>query len=261
MRRSPLTRDTRILVLAATLFVAGASRADEVRVMTSGAFAAAYLDLVSPFADATGHRAVTVTASTGVGEDSIPNRLRRGEPADVIILPDAALDDLIKQGRVVAASRVTLARSAIGMAVRAGAPKRDISSVDALRRTLLQAKSIAYSGSVSGLYLENELFPKLGIATEIRAKSQRIDRERVGEVVARGEAEIGFQQISELLPIKGIDYVGPLPAEVQRVTLVSAGVAANASSPDAARALVKFLTSPAGVRAMRKYQLEPVTSR
>jgi molybdate transport system substrate-binding protein len=229
--------------------------------MTSGAFAAAYLDLVSPFAKATGHRAVTVTTSTGVGEDSIPSRLRRGERADVIILPEAALDDLIKQGRVVADTRSALARSAIGMAVRAGARKPDIGSVDALKRTLLQAKSVAYSGSVSGLYLVNELFPKLGIASEMKAKSQRIDRERVGEVVARGEAEIGFQQISELLPIKGIDYVGPLPADAQRVTVVSAGVAADASSPEGARALIKFLASPEGVRAMRKYQLEPMTSR
>jgi molybdate transport system substrate-binding protein len=229
--------------------------------MTSGAFAAAYLDLVSPFANATGHRAVTVTTSTGVGNDSITNRLRRGEPADVIILPDAALDDLIEQGRVVAASRVPLARSAIGMAVRSGAPKPDISSVDALKRTLLQAKSIAYSGSVSGLYLANELFPKLGIVGAINAKSRRIDLERVGAVVARGEAELGFQQISELLPIKGIDYVGPLPAEVQRVTLISAGVAANTSSAAAARALIEFLVSADGVRAMLKYQLEPVTSR
>jgi molybdate transport system substrate-binding protein len=124
------------------------------------------------------------------------------------------------------------------MAVRAGAPKPDISSVEALKRTLLEAKSIAYSAQVSGVYLATELFPRLGIADQVRAKSLRIERERVGAVVARGDAEIGFQQVSELLPIAGIDYVGPLPAEVQRVTVFSAGIAVGAKSPEAARALI-----------------------
>jgi molybdate transport system substrate-binding protein len=180
---------------------------------------------------------------------------------DVVFLPDATLVELIQEGRIVADSRVALARSVIGMAVRAGAPKPDIGSVEALKRTLLQAKSIAYSASVSGVYLSTELFPRLGIADQVRAKSQRIERERVGAVVARGEAEIGFQQVSELLPIAGIDYVGPLPAEVQRVTVFSAGVTVGAKSPEAARALIRFFTSPEGIRAMMKYGLEPVTSR
>jgi molybdate transport system substrate-binding protein len=235
--------------------------ADEVRVMTSGGFAAPHLDLVSPFERATQHRVVTETTSMGVGEDSIPSRVRRAEPVDVVILPDAMLEELIQEGRVAAESRVALARSVIGMAVRAGAPRPDIGSVEALKRTLLEAKSIAYSVSVSGVYLETELFPRLGIADPLKAKSQRIERERVGAVVARGEAEIGFQQVSELLPIAGIDYVGPLPAEVQRVTVFSAGVAVGARSPEAARALIRFFTSPEGVQAMVKYGLEPVSPR
>jgi molybdate transport system substrate-binding protein len=172
-----------------------------------------------------------------------------------------ALDELIKQGKVVAGSRVDLARSIIGMAVRAGAPKPDISSVDALKRTLLQAKSIAYSASASGTYLSTELFPRLGIADQIKGKSKRIESERVGDVVARGDAEIGFQQVSELLPIRGIDYVGPLPPEVQQVTVFSAGVAAGAKEPDAGRALIKFLASPVAAPAIRKSGLEPVTSQ
>ena len=147
------------------------------------------------------------------------------------------------------------------MAVRAGTPRPDISSVDALKRVLLQAKSVAYSAQVSGVYLSTELFPRLGIADQMRAKSQRIERERVGAVVARGDAEIGFQQVSELLPIAGIDYVGPLPAEVQRVTVFSAGVAVGAKSPEAARALIRFFVSPEGARAMTKSGLEPVTPR
>jgi molybdate transport system substrate-binding protein len=126
---------------------------------------------------------------------------------------------------------------------------------------LLQAKSIAYSAQVSGLYLANELFPRLGIADQLRPKSIRVERERVGAVVARGEADIGFQQISELLPIKGIDYVGPLPAEVQRITLFSGGVAAAAKNADGARAVIAFFTTPEGVKLLRKYQLQPAGSR
>ena len=254
-----LTRIKGALFIASTLLFVGTVQADEVRVMTSGGFAAPHLQLISPFERATKHKVVTDATSTGIGEDSIPSRLRRGEPVDVVILADAAIDELIKEGRIVAGSRVALARSGIGMAVRAGAPKPDISSVDALRRALLQAKSVAYSAQVSGVYLSTELFPRLGIAAQMRAKSQRVERERVGAVVARGDAEIGFQQISELLPIGGIDYVGPLPAEVQRVTVFSAGVAVGAKSPEAARALIRFFISPEGAQAMTKSGLEPMT--
>jgi ketosteroid isomerase-like protein len=179
---------------------------------------------------------------------------------DVVIVADAALDDLIREGTVVAGSRVDLARSGIGMAVRAGAPRPDISSVDALKRTLLDAKSIAYSASVSGVYLSTELFQRLGIAGQIMGKSRRIDRERVGAVVARGEAEIGFQQISELLAVPGIDYVGPLPPAVQRVTVFSAGIGVSAKAPDAARAFIRFLASAAAVPAITRSGLEPMAS-
>ncbi len=178
-----------------------------------------------------------------------------------MILASTALEELIQRGKVVPGSRVDLVRSSIGMAVRAGAPKPDISSVEALKRTLLQAKSIAYSASVSGTYLSNELFPRLGIAGQIKGKSKRIQSERVGAVVARGDAEIGFQQISELLPIPGIDFVGPLPPEVQKISMFSAGVAVGAKDPDAARALIEFLSSPAAVPAITKNGLEPAISQ
>src|SRR5687767_9770985 len=176
MRTSSDTRLNGTLLIAGALLFVGTLQADEVRVMTSGGFAAPHLELISPFERATKHRVVTDATSTGIGEDSIPSRLRRGEPVDVVILADAALDELIKEGRVVAGSRVALARSAIGMAVRAGAPKPDISSVEALKRVLLQAKSVAYSAQVSGVYLSTELFPRLGIADQMRVKSQRIER-------------------------------------------------------------------------------------
>jgi molybdate transport system substrate-binding protein len=248
------------VLLAGVILFVSTLQADEVRVMTAGAFAETYLELVSPFERATKHRVVTGATATGIGQDSIPSRLRRGEPVDVVILADAALDELIKEGRIVAGSRVALARSAIGMAVRAGAPKPDISSVEALKRVLLQAKSIAYSAQASGVYLSTELFQRLGIADQLMVKSQRIERERVGAVVARGEAEIGFQQISELLPVAGIEYVGPLPAEVQRITVFSAGVAAGTKSPEAARALITFFMSPEAARVMTKSGLEPMTA-
>lgn len=228
--------------------------------MTSGAFTAPYLQLIPQFEHTTHNKIVTAYgASMGDAPDSIPSRLQRGEPVDVVILAADALDALIKQGKVVPGSRIDLVRSGIGMAVRAGAPKPDISSVDALKRTLLEAKSIAYSASASGVYLSREMFQRLGIADQIKAKCKRIASEPVGAVVARGDAEIGFQQISELLPVPGIDYVGPLPREVQKVTVFSAGVAVGAKQPDAARALIKFLASPAAAPVIKKTGLEPVT--
>ena len=230
----------------------------EIRVMTSGAFTAAYLELIPQLELVTERKIVTAATSMGIGPDSIPSRLQRGEPVDVVIVADAALVELIKDGKVLAESRTPLARSGIGVAVRAGSPKPDISSVDALKRTLLQAKSIAYSSSVSGRYLSTELFQRLGIADQIMPKSRRIEGERVGAVVARGEAEVGFQQTSELLPVPGIDYVGPLPLEVQRVSVFSAGVAVGAGNPDAAHALIGFLASPAAARAITKSGMEPM---
>jgi molybdate transport system substrate-binding protein len=261
MRTHVLVVARRALVLAGTLLSVAALQADEIRVMTSGGFAASHLDLVSPFERSTQHKVITTATATGVGEDSIQSRLRRGEAVDIVILPDTSIEALIKEGRIIAGSRVPLARSGIGMAVRAGAPKPDISSVEALKRALLTAKSIAYSAQVSGTYLSTELFPRLGIADELKAKSLRIEHERVGVVVARGEAEIGFQQISELLPIAGIDYVGPLPPDVQRITTFSAGVTVGAKSPEAARALIKFYVSAGAVEAIRKYGMEPIGSR
>src|SRR5712671_6343903 len=234
------------LLVLVVLFVAGRARADEIRVMTSGAFTEALRELSAAYEHATKHTIVTTYGgSMGSGPGTIPSRLARGEPADVVILAAQALDELVAQKRVVPGSRVDLVRSSIGAAVRAGAPRPDISSVDALTRTLVSAKSIAYSSSASGVYLSTELFQRLGIADRIMTKSRRIESEPVGAVVARGEAEIGFQQISELLPVPGIDYVGPLPPGAQRVTVFAAAVAAAAKAPDAARALIAFLASPA----------------
>jgi molybdate transport system substrate-binding protein len=234
----------------------------ELRVMTSGAFTSAYLELIPRLEGLTKKKLVTAATSIGTGENSIPNRLRRGEPVDVVIVADGVLVGFIKDGLVMAESYTPLARSAIGMAVRAGAPKPDISTIDALKRMLLQAKSIAYSASVSGEYLTTELYHRLGIADQVLSKSRRIEGgERVGAVIARGEAEIGFQQMSELLPVPGIDHITPLPPEVQKVSTFSAGVAVSTADSQAAHALVKFLASPEAARAIKNSGLEPIGNR
>ncbi len=237
MRRSLI-----VLVVALLLRVAAAAT-DEIVVMTSGAFTAAYLELVPGFERSTGNTVKTATTTMGVGAESIPNRLRRHEPGDVVIVNAEALDDLIKEDLVVAGSRVDLARSSIAMAVRAGAPRPDIGSLAALTQTLKAAATVAYSASVSGDYLSMEVFPRLGLGEEMKRKGRRIERERVGAVVARGDAELGFQQLSELLPVPGIVIVGPLPPEVQRVTVFAAGIVVGASHPAAAHALIQYLAS------------------
>jgi molybdate transport system substrate-binding protein len=242
--------------VAVLLLVRFAAAADEIRVMTSGAFTEAYLELTPEFERTTGHHLVTEATSMGTAANGIVARLERGEAIDVVIVSAGDLEQLTAKRLIRPGTRVDLARSAIGMAVRHGAPKPDISSVAALRRTLLDAKSIAYSASVSGTYLSTELFQLLGIADRVLPKSRRIEGERVGAVVARGDAEIGFQQISELLPVGGVDIVGPLPAEAQRMTVVSAGIGVAAAHPGAAQALVEFLASSAAVPIIRKTGLE-----
>jgi molybdate transport system substrate-binding protein len=234
---------------------------DDLRVMTSGAFTAAYLELVPRLELLTKKKLVTAATSIGTGENSIPNRLRRGEAVDVVIVADAVLLGFIKDGLIMGESYTPLACSAIGMAVRAGAPKPEISTIDALKLTLLRARSIAYSASVSGDYVSTELFQRLGIADQVLSKSKRIEGgERVGAVIARGEAEIGFQQISELLPVRGIDHVTPLPPEVQKVSTFSAGVALSTRDSDSAHALIRFLASPEAARAITNSGLEPIGS-
>ena len=234
---------------------------NEFRVMTSGAFTAAHLALMPQLQRLTGKTIVTASTSVGSGESSIPNRLQRGEVVDIVIVADTLLQQLITQGLVLAEGHVAIARSVIGMAVRAGAPKPDISSADALRRTLLQAKSIGYSASVSGQYLTTELVQRLGIADQVLGKCRLISGgERVGAVVARGELDIGFQQMSELLPVPGIAHITPLPPEVQKVSQFTVGVAASSPDAAAARAVIQFLTSPAAAASITQSGLEPFLS-
>jgi molybdate transport system substrate-binding protein len=250
-----------VLAVAAILSLAGSASAAEVRVMISGGLAAAYKELVPEFERLTGNKVITAYGpSMGTTVNAIPMRLERGEPADVLIMVGYALDDFAKQGKVTAGSSVELVRSPIGMAVRAGAPKPDISSADALKRALLAAKTIAYSDSASGVYISTEMFQKLGIADEMKDKARKIPATPVGEIVAHGDAELGFQQISELKPVAGIDIVGQLPPELQKITVFSAGIASGSKEPEAGKALIKFLASPAARDAIIKSGMEPISA-
>jgi molybdate transport system substrate-binding protein len=231
----------------------------EIRVITSGGFAAAYDILAPEFEQVTGIKLITsYGSSSGGAPDSIPSRLSRGEATDIIILSRSSLDRLTDSGEVVAESRVDLVRSSIGLAVRAGAPAPDISSTESFIEAVLAADSIGYSASASGTYLSTELFPRLGIWDEIEPRSKRILSERVATVVARGEVQIGFQQISEILPIEGIDFVGPIPSTVQRVTTFSAGITTRAENSEDANALIDYLSSVEVADTITNTGLEPV---
>ena len=236
--------------------------ANEFRVMTSGAFTAAHLALMPQLERLAKAKIVTASTSIGTGEASIPNRLKRGEVVDIVIVAEGVLRQFVTDGLVLAEGHAIIARSSIAMAVREGAPKPDISSVDALRRTLLQAKSIGYSASESGKYFTGELVQRLGIADQVLPKSRLVGGgERVGAVVARGELEIGLQQLSELLPVPGIAHITPLPPEVQKVSSFAAGVAASSRDKARARSVIEFLASPEASKAIANSGLEPLVNR
>jgi molybdate transport system substrate-binding protein len=235
------------------------AHAADIHVMISGGFSAAYDELVPIYEKASGNHVVTERGpSMGDTPQAIPNRLARGEVADLVILVDAGLDSLVAKHLAVDGSRVDLANATIWMAVKAGTPKPDISTLAAFTKTLKAAKTIAYSDSASGVYLERTLWPILDLDGSIRAKSRMIPAEPVGQVVARGEAEIGFQQKSELQPVRGITIVGPIPYEVQKSTTFVAGLTSNAREPDAARDFVRFLASREAQPAIIKSGMEPV---
>ncbi|MDA1091885.1 MAG: substrate-binding domain-containing protein [Acidobacteria bacterium] len=247
-----------VALSACAVLAIGAQSTVRLAVMSSGGFTAAYAELTALFTANTGIEVDTVYgASMGGATSSIPSRLDRGEPADVVILAREGLDRLAATGQVVPNSRVNLATSAIGMAIREGAPPPDISTVDAFTRTLLEAESLAYSASASGTYLSTVLFPRLGIADKLADKSTRVVDERVGAVVARGDAAIGFQQVSELLPIAGITYVGPIPDDLQQITMFSAGVTIHAKAPEAAARLIAFLSSPRAAPIIARTGMTP----
>lgn len=229
--------------------------------MVSGAFTAAYQGLVADWERSTGHTVITVQgASMGPAPTSIPNRLARGERADVVILARNSLDALANNATVDSASRVDLADSRIAMAVKAGTPPPDISTEEQFRKVLLGAASIAYSESASGVYISTEMFKRLGIEEQVAGKAKTIFGS-VGEALARGEAAIGFQQLSELRPVKGITVVGLIPDTVQRVTTFSAGISTASRSSATARQFIAYLASEQARETIRRTGLDPVTPR
>ena len=245
-RRIVRTGAAALLILCA---LASASEAGEITVMSTVAVKEAYLELVAAFERATENKVVTMW----VGAGAIIERLKQGETVDLVIVTASGIDELNKLGRL--APGVPMAKSGVGAAARAGAPRPDISSGEALKRALLASKSIALSPGPSGVYLSS-LFAKWGVADELKPKI-KVATGLIGDVVARGDAEIGFQQVSELLPIKGIIYLGPLSDDIQLVTVFSGAVHNQAKNPTGASSLLKFLTSPDAAQAIRKSGMEP----
>jgi molybdate transport system substrate-binding protein len=250
-------RVPRIIAAATSLLFCGlmstSAGAAEIRVLSTQATEEAYRELVPLFERASEHKVTTVFTGTLDAN----KRLAAGETYDLLIMSSGSIDEHLKAGKVEAGSRVDLARSGVGVAVGKGAAKPDISSVEALKKTLLAAKSIGYSTGPSGVYIAS-LLEKLGIADEIKGKlKQTPTGVFVGTIIASGEAEIGFQQVSELSHFPGIDYVGPLPADVQRFTTFSSGIVAGTKEAEAAKSLVKFITAPAAADAFKKRGMEP----
>ena len=255
-----------LLALLVAVLFGGTVSASEIRVMISAGFFNVYADLGPKFEKSTGHKLVTTRGpSIGDSPEAIPTRLGRGEIADVVIMEGAGADLLERRDLIQAGSRKPLAESFIGMVVRAGQPKPDISTVDALRKTLREAKSIAVSDSSSGTYLSTAGFAKLGLADEIANRTRKVrgppSGEPVAAVVARGEADIGFQQVAELLHVPGVEFVGTVPAEIQPPTLYVGAVPKNSEQKDAAMSLLRFLSSPDAAGVMTQAGLKPLQDR
>jgi len=242
-----------VAIVSAALISLGAASAAEIKVLSTQATEQSYRELIPLFEKTTGHKVTTVFTGTLDAD----KRIAAGEPYDLLIMSQSSIDQHVKGGKVVPGSRVDLARSGVAVGVKAGAPKPDISSVDALKRTILNAKSIGYSTGPSGNYVIS-LFERLGVADQVKPKlKQTATGVFVGSIIASGEVEIGFQQVSELSQYEGVDYVGPLPAQVQSYTTFSSGILNNAKEADAARALVRHITSPAAGAVYRKRGMEP----
>jgi molybdate transport system substrate-binding protein len=244
---------TVLAIAAGALLFSGVAGAAEIKVLSTQATEEAYKELAPQFEKASGHKVTTVFTGT---LDAL-KRLGNGEAYDLLIMARQQIDELSQSGKVVAGSRTDIAKSGVGVAVGKGKPKPDISTVDALKKTLLAAKSIGYSTGPSGVYVIT-MFQKMGIADEIKSKlKQTPTGVFVGSIIASGEAEIGFQQVSELSFFPGIDYVGPIPAEVQLITVFSAGIPAGTKQADAAKALVSFVKAPAAAATFKKHALDP----
>jgi molybdate transport system substrate-binding protein len=252
MQRNVMTTAALGFVLIISSF-AYANAAD-IKVISANALKTVLEELTPAFERATDHKLVVIWG----GSRPLKAQIEKGEVFDLAILTAAGIDDLIKQGKLVTATRTNLATSGAGVAVRKGAPKPDISTVEAYKRALLNAKSIAYVGQGStGIYLK-ELLPRLGIADALKDKIKLLPLgSPVALAIANGDAEIGMTQISEILPYTGAELVGPFPAEIQLKTSFAIAVGTNAKEPEPAKALIKFLTAPAAAPLFKEKGLDP----
>jgi molybdate transport system substrate-binding protein len=246
-------RIRRIITAAALLCLGAAAHAADIKVLASTGVSSVLKELIPAFERASGHK-VAITYDTS---NIVMGRIKGGEGGDLVILTAPAIDDLAKQGKVAAGSRADLARSGIGVVIRAGAPRPDIGSAEGLRRTLLAAGSVTYTATgASGIYFAG-VTEKLGIGREVKAKAKTPPGGHVAELVAKGEAELGVQMISELRGVPGAEYIGPLPGDLQMFTVFSAGLFNGAKEAEAARALVRFLTTPEAVKVYQAGGMEP----
>ena len=235
--------------------ISGAAQSAEITVLSSGALREIVTELLPQFEKSSGHK----VAITWSGTANVKKQIGGGETYDLVIVGALVIDAFIKDGRLRPGSRIDLVRSGVGVAVKAGTPKPDISSATAVKNALLAAKSVAYSTGPSGVYVQ-KLFEKLGVAEQMKAKAkQTVSGTRVGEYLVRGDADLGFQQIAELIHEKGIDYLGPLPPEIQNITVFSSGIHTGAKQPDAAKAFQAFLAAPAAAAVVKKNGMEPAT--
>jgi molybdate transport system substrate-binding protein len=245
------------LAISGILAVLGMSglavHAAEITVLTGQGVVSAVRDLAPAFERASGHK-VIISYELGA---ALMNKVNSDAPLDIVTHYPDAVDDLAKKGKVLPGTRAVFARAGIGVAVKAGAPKPDIGSTEAFKRAMLAAKSVAYSrAGASGLYTA-KLMERLGIADAMAPKTKLVDGVPVAEVVAKGEAEIGMQQINVILPVAGVDYVGPLPPGLQDYVVFAAGVLAVSKEPEAAKALVRFMSAPEAAPLISKSGMEP----
>ena len=230
----------------------------QVRVMTSGGFATPLREMLPQFEKSTGITVeIILGKSQGAGPDTISAQLGRGVAADIVILSREGLNDLISANKIAAHSDIDLARTPLGLSVRAGAPKPDISTVEAFKNTLLHARSITYPSSTTGIYMATKLFPQLGIADALASKSSNAGV----ATVATGKSEIAIQPVSELLHVPGTDFVGTLPQEIQYISVFSAALVAGSNQSGDARKLLAFLGSAKAIDAIRNSGMEPLGSR
>ena len=243
------------LILISLLSLSGAAAAAEIKVLSSNATKTLLEEIAPMFERASGHK---VTLGFGTSQQ-VAKRMDAGETADLVVITPEAIEQLAKQGKVVAGSQIEIARSLVGIAVKSGTPRPDISTPDALRKSLLAVKSVTFSdpstGATSGVHTA-KIFERLGIAADMKAKYVLGDGSSTGPKVARGEAEMAIQQISALKPYPGIDIVGPLPDELQLVTILSAGIGSTGKEPETVKAFIGYLSTPEAIAVIRAKGLE-----